>query len=285
MNLEYLTQAGLVTSSGKTTTRPMALLQKNPLLLKELIEATSFLPADAPLTYRIYAVKNCLTEPRRCGFCNTTQLSDWRKEYCSRKCNDSIIDVSTGKTRKHLASEKMRNKRLALTEDGLTSFQRAALKVAQVLSEIDAATGLTKRQVINQKAAVKMKLEDTYTKSMKTRRLKMESTGTWEPLTNKTDYEKYVRMVSKVTSKQPIHLLKDYELRMEFGGHAYNIDHNFSVSNGFRCSIPPYIIGHICNLQILTKEDNVRKNFKCWISKEELFNRFFSSSETTDYHK
>lgn len=52
----------------------------------------------------------------------------------------------------------------------------------------------------------------------------------------------------------------------------YHVDHNFSIKEGFINNIDPNIIGHIENLQLLTKLENCTKKANCNISIEELLN-------------
>lgn len=61
------------------------------------------------------------------------------------------------------------------------------------------------------------------------------------------------------------------------GRNKYHLDHKYSISEGFKNNIPPYIISSIHNLQILTEKDNISKNSKCSISKNELFNNYFNN--------
>lgn len=54
------------------------------------------------------------------------------------------------------------------------------------------------------------------------------------------------------------------------------LDHIYSIQQGFRDNIPPYIIGHWTNLQIITLVENSKKGMKCHKTKEKLFNEFFN---------
>ena len=54
-------------------------------------------------------------------------------------------------------------------------------------------------------------------------------------------------------------------------GRKYNLDHIYSIQQGFLDNIPPEIIGHWTNLQILYHKENSSKNIKCWKTKEQLF--------------
>ena len=53
------------------------------------------------------------------------------------------------------------------------------------------------------------------------------------------------------------------------------LDHIYSIQQGFRDGIPPYILGHWTNLRIITLVENSKKGMKCDKTKEELFNDFY----------
>lgn len=55
-----------------------------------------------------------------------------------------------------------------------------------------------------------------------------------------------------------------------------HLDHIFSISKGFFENIPPEIIGHWTNLQMLSPSENLLKGARCDKTKEELYE---------DYHK
>jgi hypothetical protein len=55
----------------------------------------------------------------------------------------------------------------------------------------------------------------------------------------------------------------------------YHLDHRFSITEGFKHNIPPYIIGSQHNLEIVPSRLNEQKGVNCSITKEELFNAYF----------
>lgn len=106
-----------------------------------------------------------------------------------------------------------------------------------------------------------------------------EESGLWTKLEDLSDKQLYTRVVGKVMNKfnTEIRKLENFDKR----GHAnktgtYHLDHKFSVSEGFKNNIPPYIIGNICNLEMITSINNLVKNRKCSITKENLLKEFFS---------
>lgn len=84
----------------------------------------------------------------------------------------------------------------------------------------------------------------------------------------KTDYEIYRRNVDRLTSKNPIHLLENFNKR---GVTGYHLDHKFSVSEGFKQNILPYHIASMKNLEMIDGSLNRQKSTNCSISREDLF--------------
>jgi hypothetical protein len=57
---------------------------------------------------------------------------------------------------------------------------------------------------------------------------------------------------------------------------TYNaLDHIYSIQQGFRDAIPPYIIGHWTNLRIISLSENGIKGMRCDKTKEKLFEDFY----------
>jgi len=89
---------------------------------------------------------------------------------------------------------------------------------------------------------------------------------------NLKDFKKYCEIVWSITDVQK---LNNIELRGN-DWDAFHLDHRFSIYEGFKNKIPAYIIGNICNLEMIPKYENLKKSTKCSISKEELFKSFFN---------
>lgn len=56
------------------------------------------------------------------------------------------------------------------------------------------------------------------------------------------------------------------------------LDHIYSIQQGFRDNIPPYIIGHWSNLRVISLSDNSKKGMNCAKTQNELFEDFFNQS-------
>lgn len=52
---------------------------------------------------------------------------------------------------------------------------------------------------------------------------------------------------------------------------SFHLDHKYSISEGHSNNIDPFIIAHPCNLEILKKNKNLKKNSKCSITLESLY--------------
>ena len=84
-------------------------------------------------------------------------------------------------------------------------------------------------------------------------------------------FKKYRRNVSRETNKQKIELLENHDKRGKCGIEgAYQLDHKFSILEGFKQGIEPEILGSIHNLEFIPWEENISKGSKCSITIEEL---------------
>ena len=102
----------------------------------------------------------------------------------------------------------------------------------------------------------------------KTKKILLEK-GIYKSDEYKTDYEIYRRNVDRLTSKNPLYLLENFEHRKLVGG--YHLDHKFSVSEGFKQNILPCYIASMKNLEMIDGTLNRKKSTGCSITKEELY--------------
>ena len=77
------------------------------------------------------------------------------------------------------------------------------------------------------------------------------------------DWQVYVLEVRRITEKQPLYILKNFNKR---GRWKYHLDHKIPISEGFKRKISVKTIGNIKNLQMLWWEDNLQKHTKIVIS-------------------
>lgn len=85
------------------------------------------------------------------------------------------------------------------------------------------------------------------------------------------EIRKYYQKVRTITNQQPLKGLDNYDKRGPAGINGnYQLDHKYSIAEGFRNNIDPEIIGNIINLEMITWEENLLKNEKCSMTKKEL---------------
>lgn len=95
--------------------------------------------------------------------------------------------------------------------------------------------------------------------------------GLWTHPDHVPVYEKYKRKIeyhTQISLKKYGHLIGYDPTKRKL--KLFHVDHKFSIINGFRASIPPEKISHICNLQFITCNENWTKNHNNSITSDEL---------------
>jgi hypothetical protein len=179
----------------------------------------------------------------------TKQHEDY-KELATAAARKSIATqrktIIDGRTKAELTAEKIRNANLKIDENGLSGYQKASRK---------AAPKVRATNVIN---------------------------GNWIPDEQQSAFRKYELSMKRATGKFDLATLKNYHLRGPCGTvGSFNIDHRFSVHEGFLKNIPPEIIGHICNLEMKPWEQNLSKWKRCDITLDELLEAIEIFERTT----
>jgi len=86
-------------------------------------------------------------------------------------------------------------------------------------------------------------------------------------------YEHHVRRLTKINYKLYKSIIDPEGLR----GNKYHLDHKYSISQGFKDGILPYIMGSCINLELITQKENNSKQGGCSISKKELLDGYYKS--------
>jgi len=88
-------------------------------------------------------------------------------------------------------------------------------------------------------------------------------------------FKRYRKKVMFYTNKQPINTLPNYDKRGKSGVKgAYQLDHKFSIIEGFKNDIDPKIIGCLYNLEFITWEENIKKGGGCSITIKNLLMKY-----------
>lgn len=106
------------------------------------------------------------------------------------------------------------------------------------------------------------------------------SQGRRRPEHLRSDLEKYRLAVKSITARS----YHDYYYvinpdNLPRSRYEYHVDHIYSVEEGFKNNVPPEIIGHYTNLRMLWHLDNSRKNTKCAMTLEELYESYNRSNQ------
>ena len=210
--------------------------------------------------------------------CSTSWTKCPAKQKTIKDAGNKISN--TYKNKSHEAKENIKQKRLStlsiIDENGESGFSKNAQAVVRARRKADGTfsgsekTKLTKRQCIDEHG------RDIYQlAAIKTATTRF---GQYAGLAGKTDFEKYRYWVYKITELQNLSLLENFSKRAGYGktDDPYQLDHKFSVVQGFLHNIPPFIIGHISNLEMLPAKQNNSKGSNCSVTLEELFTSFDS---------
>lgn len=104
-------------------------------------------------------------------------------------------------------------------------------------------------------------------------RLIFEEKGLWVPLEKKDDYQLYRYLVNFYTNKNQLSIMDNYDKRGLAGIQgAYQLDHKYSIIQGYLNVVSPELIGSLQNLKFVPWEENASKQSKCSITLEELSN-------------
>jgi hypothetical protein len=91
------------------------------------------------------------------------------------------------------------------------------------------------------------------------------------------EIERYRRKVKGYTKKSLIKywdIINPEDYPIGIGEGFYNVDHIFSIVDGFNNNVSPKVIGSVVNLQVIQSKQNIIKNSDSWISKSELLMRY-----------
>ena len=102
-------------------------------------------------------------------------------------------------------------------------------------------------------------------KSATIRKILKERNITYDEYLNSIpEWKRYYNEVQRITHKQPIQLLENYEKRgrAQTGSDVYHLDHIISIKYGFDNNIDPNIIGDISNLRMIPWLENLKKSSK-----------------------
>lgn len=88
------------------------------------------------------------------------------------------------------------------------------------------------------------------------------------------EYKKFVVSLTEKTYRKYKNIINPLNLKRGKNINDYHLDHKFSILQGYKENISPYIISSCVNLEMLTCKQNESKQDKCSISKEMLLESY-----------
>ena len=250
---------------NKSATR--YLYRTHPDLWKQILNATAFLPTNAKPKQRIWHVTNNVNEIPNCPV-EDVALKWWENRYLTTSSISAKIklqhkrgDFINGYTPE--INEKRRQGNLAAVAQGRKYRSKESYTESQ--KEKNKQTCIKRYGVTNGS-----KSNDAREK-VSNSRIKNGAT----PKHLRSLRRLYYDAVWKITEESwRDHFDAINPARLN---RTYNaLDHIYSIQQGFRDLIPPYIIGHYTNLRVISLSENGIKGMRCDKSQIELFDNFFA---------
>ena len=197
------------------------------------------------------------------------KISESRKESFA---SGDIIHWNTGKTTSDETKQKIS---AGCIGNGLTPEQKKRHQEAidRITSNPNYKPGMEGK---NQSAETRQKISDGVLLNYDSTRKTMEDRGFWVPLSEVPEFTIYKRKVWRFTN-QVLHLIPGYD-ESKRGLNSltednFQVDHNFSIYDGFKNDIDPEIVGHLENLSFVHWQENNRKWHISSISLEDLLEK------------
>lgn len=259
------------TSYNKSATR--YLYKSHPELWQQIIDATLFLPTDAKPKQRVWHILNDTYTRPTCPI--TGEFVKWWENRYLETVNRSAKSQYLHKSGvyDHIYSDELiQKRRMAILE----SFKTGKAKPHKwTREELDARYKKIKAVMIKKYGVVSnLTLKENKEKEYQTK----VARGRITPIENRSNRQLYYDSVIRLT-KISWNTHFDKINPKKLNRSKWDLDHIFSIQEGFRQSIPPYIIAHWTNLRMLEPKKNYSKGMRCDKTKEQLFEDFFKNLE------
>jgi len=252
------------TSYNKSSTR--YLYRSHPELWNKVIEKTSFLPDDAKPKQRVWHILNGVSEIPKCPI--TGQFVKWwENRYLE------TLDVNAARVKQYREG-KAAIRRLDVKAKADESNRRTAVegkrKPPTLTKELLEHRVQKSKQTCLEKYGVD---NPSKTKEVKEKIYQQAVARGCTPREDRSLRRLYYDAVWKVTEESWQNHFD--AINPDRVNRTYNaLDHIYSIQQGFRDSIPPYIIGHWTNLRVISLSENGIKGMRCDKTKEQLFEDF-----------
>lgn len=236
--------------------RSMMISIRNSIHIQNILKSfTNFLPDDCPYTQRAWHIINNSYEILKCKECKKSETAySHRTEnwgyltFCSTRCASSNEDIQNKV--KSTSIERFGASNVYASEWFKNHYKKTMIERYGVEHNWN-----TKESKENRRKTIEIKRKE------------------W--LKNLPDRELYYETVIAITNKQLYHfgVKKFGNLWWERRGRTdHHIDHMYSIKKGFENNVPPYIIGSIHNLDLIPYKENLKKQYSCTITIDEILN-------------
>jgi hypothetical protein len=229
---------------------------------------------DLPSNEDLYLIFHEKLKPY-CIFCKTPRaFKSFKQGYLLQKCTPKCISTKTKVEQTMLSrygvtngfqTEQSKSKIFELygvdnvfNLESVQSVCCSKMKETKSSEEWKETTGkLSAKRCSETKSSEEWK-ETTGKLSIERLRTARENSGKWIKSENLPDFKRYRRLVWKITNSQSLNSLENFEKR-GMRGESFHLDHQFSIFDGFRNNIPPFIIGNLINLKMIHWKENIKK--------------------------
>ena len=252
------------TSANKSATR--YLYKTHPELWQQVLEKTSFLPDTALAKQRVWHIINDTYKIPLCPVENIP-VKWWENRYLTTSSRAAKQKYKWSKGDYANAHTEQANER---RQDS----NKKAVKNGRKYRELKTYT-LADREKSKQTCLEKYGVSNgSQTKEAKEKIYQQAVARGCTPREERSLRRIYYDAVWRITEENWRDHFDDINpTRLNRSHNA--LDHIYSIQQGFRESIPPYIIGHYTNLRVIGLSENSIKGMRCDKSRDQLFDDFF----------
>jgi len=239
-------------------------------LWEEIIQATNFLPEDVKPAQRCWHILNESYEIKLCPIDNIP-VRWWGSHYSKYSSNSAKArDPEHTKLRMQTYQERTGERHWYAKENP----DREEQLIKQKERDYSKYTSpFSKKEVQEKRKETWMKkygVDNPFKAEKVIEKISQvnKESGKWYNYdTKKAEYNATVCELTNSQYYKHFHDIPNADKR----SNEWYLDHIFSISEGYNQDIPPEIISHYTNLQILSRYDNSSKGAKCGKTKEKLF--------------
>lgn len=246
-----------------------------PMVVEEVLMKTQKIDWTDKFSELVYCYLNDIDKKPICKECgNDVSFKQFSEGYASY-CKEHAKSFKKGKKWEEFGKTPMETKqRMSQGSKGKTWEERYGFEKAQEMKKI--MSSKFKGRIVDEEWKEKIsksnkgrlkgnknpmrnpKVVETLKETFVERGLKIPD----DQLTDFEVYKRKVRELTELAFRKNYYGLKNSDKR----GNGFDLDHKFSIFEGFKQHIPIYLIGSIHNLEMICSKENKSKHVKCSIT-------------------